>query len=210
GTSGIEVKARGLYFQYNGKNLPKPIFDKVKLDRPSLRDLALNGLKTLGAYLPDTGLPIGIKDVQATDFGPDGKGGGISFTVLVSLPLGNVGFDKLPQLKGKVAVFPNGKVDLGEIGVKIALAQPIPSDSHGVLIESVQGTLRPKDKTKTVSLGLTLVTAAGKGSTLTAEITASFGFPISRTGISYEGKLKLNKMDLGQIDGLISKEKLTM
>ncbi len=209
-SGGWKVSATGLYFRYKKGQLPEPVFNKVKLQKPSLQGLIAQGLKSLGDELPAFG-PVTIKSVDATDFDGSGKGGDLRVKLEIGLgQLSDVGLDKLPSLSGTVILHANGKVEVGEIGAKMALTPPIELGTSGLLIESVDMSLKPKDK-KPVTLGVTISTVAGGSETLSAEIQASFGFPITKTGLSYKGTLKLGRTTtLATVWGEITSKHLTV
>jgi hypothetical protein len=213
--NGLKVKATGLYFRYRRNQLPLPVFDKVKVESSALEDLVKNlTLSHLGDALPDLGLPIQIKSPRMTDFGPQNgdRAGTLSFRLLIELSkLGDVGLDKLPALQADVTITRYGQITLDAIKQTIPVNPPVPLGSTGLFFESGSVELRPKEKTETVTIGAIVSTAAGGSATLSLDLKIKFGFPITRTGVKYSGRLMVGKQtSLGEVWGEITKEHVTI
>ena len=205
--SGIEVKAKGLYFKYR-RPFPEPIYTKLTYEVPT-DDLLAKALNFLKNEIPPIG-PISISksDPITVDPGKDGKGSNVSFTILIDCSnLEDVGLAKLPQMKVGVTVDSGGRVKVTGASIKIKLPTPIVLGNTSLLITSVVLGLPERNK---VSLGMTVSTVAGEESTLSADIIATVGFPIAKEGIALQGDLKLNKEPLGQVKGFINKDRVTL
>jgi len=109
-----------------------------------------------------------------------------------------------------MTIYPTGKADFdGPLRVDLKNVV-VPIGTTGLIMDGYWLELRPKDKKETVTIGTNITVAPPANNALSMQIKITFGFPISATGIKYEGKLVAGKtQNLGKISGLISKEKLT-
>jgi hypothetical protein len=209
---GVRVKATGLYFRYTSKGqVPEPVFDKarMKVDTGGLA-ASLTGpvLKALPLNVPDLG-PISLKG-QPTFSGFDGgKPGSVSFRIAVQFSqLGDFGLSELPAAEGEVTLSANGNAKVTALKVTIPDAVTVPV-GPGLAMQGGSVEVRPDDKTNTVTIKTLIVTVAGGKESLSMEVGASFGFPVTKTGVHFTGRLlAADKVSLGTVDAWLTKEKL--
>jgi hypothetical protein len=134
GASGIEVKAKGLYFKYKS-GLVEPVFDNLTFEAPSADDLLAKALAIIQKKIPDIGvISISKDDPIKVVRGKDGKGSGINFTIAITpSKLGNLGLATLPDVKANVTVDSKGKVDLKAISGLVRLTSPVLLGDTGLL-----------------------------------------------------------------------------
>jgi beta-lactam-binding protein with PASTA domain len=210
--SGFKLRAYGLYFRYRKGQLPEPRVDRIKVDATSLNSLASAGLKKLGDALPDFGLPIQIRNPTFTDFNAAGgpPKGSLQFGVVIALDkLLDFASKNMPSLEGDVVATADGRVSIASL--KASIRTPVPIGTSGLIFDGGWIELRPQDRTNTVMLGTSIAPATGGKDGVSLDVKAGFGFPVTRTGISYQGDLVLGggQVKLGTVKGVISSQKVT-
>lgn len=208
--AGVQLKAAGLYFKYKAGAAPEPVLDKVKIDTNALDVLKGKALKSLGDVLPaDIGLPIQVKEPSFHGFDdPDPKKRG-SLSLKVQLGFGDLlgAAGDSVKAEAKVAIHLDGKVEL-DGSLKGESRQQVPI-GQGLILDGYSLEVKPKDPKEAVTIGTWIATAAGGRESLALDVKVSFGFPITRSGVKFAGKMLFARnVTVGEVNGLISKEKI--
>lgn len=202
---GLELKARGLYFQPGPGDTPEPVLDpeRLRVEVDGLQALAAKELKRLGDLIPDLGVPIRFKEPRFNGF-EGAKAGSVSFRIVLSLggPLG-IEPPNLLAIEASVTVYSSGKIEL-EGPLKATVDRPLPLGTTGLVLDGASLELRPGDRDETVRLTTHLAPAVGGRQGLSLDVTVRFGLPVR--DIRFEGRLVLARREpLGRVKGTLSR-----
>ena len=154
-STGMKVAASGLYFRYRKRQLPEPVFDKLRIDRSSLDGLVKNmALKALGDAIPSFSLPVEVKVEEVPDFRPENGDRRGRLRLFVSVDCGQLldfASDNMPAIKGHVNIHATKKlaVEVEDLTGTVQLAVPL---GNGLFIQKGSITLRPKNREKPVMI----------------------------------------------------------
>ncbi|HEX5272391.1 MAG TPA: PASTA domain-containing protein [Gemmataceae bacterium] len=210
---GVRVKATGLYFRYRDKGqLPEPVFDKARMQvDTSALAAALTGevLKGLPLNIPAVG-PISLKGQPKFGGFDGGKPGTVTFRVAVQFSqLSDVGLSALPDCEGDVTLGADGSAKVTALAVTVPDTVTVPV-GPALLMQGGKIEVRPDDKANTITIKTVIVTGAGGKESLSMDVSASFGFPVTKTGVHFKGWLRAaaGQASLGTVEAWLTKDKL--